>query len=148
AYVDERRDPEKSTDAALGYLQDLYDQFGSWSLAAAAYNSGENRIARIMREETGSVRGGETDFWRSRNRLPSETREYVPLVFAAVLIGKEPQKYGLEDVERLLPPEFETVLVPGGTPLASVAEATGVAAAHLELLNPHLVRSVVPLGDP
>src|SRR5690606_26756999 len=91
-YVDERRDPERSTDAALSYLKHLDYPFGSWSLAAAAYNSGGNRVARIMREETGTVRGEESDFWRIRSRLPSETREYVPLIFAVALVGKEPHK--------------------------------------------------------
>jgi membrane-bound lytic murein transglycosylase D len=148
-YVDERRDAERSTDAALDYLQDLYDQFGSWNLAAAAYNSGANRVARIMREETGEVRGVESDFWRIRSRLPSETREYVPLIFAAALIGKEPHKYGLDQVERLLPVATERVLVPGGTSLDIVAAAIGIPSADVREMNPHLVRGVTPPGaDP
>jgi membrane-bound lytic murein transglycosylase D len=148
SYVDERRDPEKSTDAALRYLQDLYDQFGSWNLAAAAYNSGGNRVARIMREETGTVRGLESDFWRIRGRLPSETREYVPLMFAAALIGKEPQKYGLQDVERLLPIPVERVEVPAGTSLDVVAAAVAMESRALKELNPHLLRAVTPPGSP
>jgi membrane-bound lytic murein transglycosylase D len=147
SYVDERRDPEKSTDAALRYLQDLHNQFGSWSLAAAAYNSGGNRVARIMREETGAVRGQESDFWRIRARLPSETREYVPLIFAAALIGKEPHKYGLDGVERMLPIRTERVSVPGGTSLEVVARAVGVEASYLRELNPQLVQGVTPPGD-
>jgi membrane-bound lytic murein transglycosylase D len=146
-YVDERRDPEKSTDAALRYLQDLHKIFGSWNLAAAAYNSGEGRVARIMREETGAVRGVESDFWRIRGRLPSETREYVPLIFAAALIGKEPHKYGLESVERLLPIPTERVDVPGGVDLEVVARAVNVSADHLKELNPELVRGVTPPGN-
>lgn len=145
-YVDERRDPEKSTDAALRYLQDLYNQFGSWNLAAAAYNSGGNRVARIMREETGAERGSEGDFWRIRSRLPSETREYVPLMFAAALIGKEPHKYGLDRVERLLPLPVEKVDVPGGTSLDAVAEAIGVDGDDLRELNPELIRGTTPPG--
>lgn len=147
-YVDERRHPEKSTDAALRYLDDLYEQFGSWSLAAAAYNSGANRVARIMMEVTGAVKGTERDFWRIRARLPAETREYVPLVFAAALVGKEPQKYGLGWVERLLPIELEKVDVPGGTPLDRVSAAIGVEPQVLRELNPHLVRGMTPPGDP
>jgi membrane-bound lytic murein transglycosylase D len=148
-YVDERRDAERSTDAALDYLHDLYDQFGSWNLAAAAYNSGANRVARIMREETGEVRGVESDFWRIRSRLPSETREYVPLIFAAALIGKEPHKYGLDQVERLLPVATERVLVPGGTSLDIVAAAIGIPSADVREMNPHLIRGVTPPGaDP
>lgn len=145
-YVDERRDPEKSTDAALRYLQDLYDEFGSWSLAAAAYNSGGGRVARVMREETGGVRGDDDAFWQIRNRLPSETREYVPLIFAAALIGKEPHKYGLDHVERLLPLPVERVQVPGGTALEVVARAIGVPAADLREMNPHLIRGATPPG--
>jgi membrane-bound lytic murein transglycosylase D len=148
SWVDERRDPEKSTDAALRYLQDLYDQFGSWNLAAAAYNWGGGRVARVMREETGSERGQESDFWRIRNRLPSETREYVPLIFAAALIGKEPHKYGLDHVERLLPLPVESVPVPPGTSLAVVARAIDVPVADLRELNPHLLQAVTPPGDP
>jgi membrane-bound lytic murein transglycosylase D len=147
SYVDERRDPEKSTDAALRYLQDLHDMFGSWNLAAAAYNSGEGRVARIMREETGSTRGTDADFWRIRSRLPAETREYIPLMFAAALIGKEPAKYGLDGVERWLPVTSESVEVQGGTQLAVVARAVGVESEVIEKLNPHLVRGVTPPGD-
>jgi membrane-bound lytic murein transglycosylase D len=147
SYVDERRDPEKATDAALRYLQDLHNMFGSWNLAAAAYNTGEGRVARIMREETGAVRGVEADFWRIRSRLPSETREYVPLMFAMALVGKEPHKYGIDRVERWLPLETERVEVPGGTELAVVARAVGVSEEEIQRLNPHLVRSMTPPGD-
>ena len=148
SYIDERRDPEKSTDAALRYLQDLYNEFGSWNLAAAAYNTGGNRVARIMREVTGSSRGKESDFWLIRSRLPSETREYVPLMFAAALIGKEPQKYGLDDVERLLPIAVERVEVPASTRLAVVAAAIGVPAEELREMNPQLLKGATPPGKP
>lgn len=146
-YVDERRDPEKSTDAALRYLQDLYQQFGSWNLAAAAYNSGGNRVARIMKEETGSVKGADSDFWRIRARLPEETREYIPLMFAAALVGKEPQKYGFEGVERLLPIEVERVDAPGGTSLETIGAAIGLDGEALRQLNPHLIRGTTPPGE-
>jgi membrane-bound lytic murein transglycosylase D len=145
-YVDERRDPEKSTDAALRYLQDLYDRFGSWYLAAAAYNTGENRVGRIMREVTGSERGIEDDFWRIRDRLPRETREYVPLIVAAALVGKEPHKYGLENVERRMPLPAESVTVPGGVDLGVVASAVGVTERDLHQMNPQLLRGMTPPG--
>ncbi len=144
SYVDERRDPEKSTDAALSYLSDLHQRFGSWYLAAAAYNTGENRVSRIMREETGAERGVEADFWRIRHRLPRETREYVPLIVAAALVGKEPEKYGLDHVERWLPIPTGTVDVPGGTDLAVVAAAIEATPQQLRALNPHLIRGVTP----
>jgi len=145
-YVDERRDPEKSTDAALRYLQDLHGQFGSWYLAAAAYNTGEGRVSRVMREETGSVKGEEADFWRIRRLLPAETREYVPLMLAAALIGKEPHKYGLGEVERYLPAPTERVSVPAATDLEVVAKSVGVSEKELRALNPQLVKGMTPPG--
>jgi membrane-bound lytic murein transglycosylase D len=93
--VDERNNPAKATDAALSYLADLHERFGSWYLAAAAYNTGENRVGRIMREVTGSERGTDADYYRIANRLPQETRDYVPKLIAAARIAKNPEKYGL-----------------------------------------------------
>lgn len=94
--IDERTDPVKSTDAALSYLSDLYEQFGSWYLAAAAYNTGEGRVGRIMREVTGSEKGSEESYYAIAHRLPKETRDYVPLMIAAARIAKEPAKYGFD----------------------------------------------------
>jgi membrane-bound lytic murein transglycosylase D len=94
--VDERNNPAKATDAALSYLADLYDRFGSWYLAAAAYNTGENRVGRIMREMTGSERGTDADYYKIASRLPQETRDYVPKLIAAARIAKEPAKYGFD----------------------------------------------------
>lgn len=143
-YVDERRDPLKSTEAALEYLTELHERFGSWYLAAASYNTGENRVARIMRETTGSERGTDADFWRIAQRLPAETRNYVPLMLAAGHIGKEPAKYGFTAVEYHEPLAYETVRVPPDVPLAAVAKATGMDLAAIESLNPALVRSQTP----
>lgn len=145
-YVDERRDPEKSTDAALRYLNDLYNEFGSWYLAAAAYNTGEGRVRRVMREETGSARGKDEDFWRIRRRLPAETREYVPLMVAAALVGKEPHKYELDHVKRWLPVDVDKVEVPSGTSLGVVAKAVGADEKEIRALNPQLVRGMTPPG--
>jgi peptidoglycan lytic transglycosylase D len=92
--VDERNNPAKATDAALSYLTDLHDRFGSWYLAAAAYNTGENRVGRIMREMTGSERGTDADYYKIASRLPQETQDYVPKLIAAARIAKEPAKYG------------------------------------------------------
>lgn len=147
SYVDERRHPEKSTDAALNYLADLYAEFGAWNLAAAAYNSGAGRVARIMREETGDERGVEADFWRIRQRLPVETRHYVPLIYAAAIVGKEPHKYGLEGVERWLPVPTDTLEVNGATSLSVLAGRLGVSESELRSLNPHLLRGVTPPGE-
>jgi membrane-bound lytic murein transglycosylase D len=92
--VDERRDAQKSTTAALSYLAYLYNRFGSWYLAAAAYNAGENRIARIMTEATGKESGTDADYYRVWDQLPGETRDYVPAMIALMRIGKEPSRYG------------------------------------------------------
>ena len=136
--VDERNDPEKATDAALTYLSELHDRFGSWYLAAAAYNTGENRVGRIMREETGSEKGNERSYYEIWDRLPRETRDYVPLMIAAARIAKEPQKYGFGEVELEAPLSYEEVVVDPATPLAAIADAAGVEMTDLKQLNPQL----------
>lgn len=143
-YVDERRDPIESTDAALDYLQELYDRFGSWYLAAAAYNTGENRVARIMRQTTGSERGTDEDFWRIAGRLPRETRNYVPMMLAAGHIGKEPLKYGFESIEYQEPLSYTDITVPGSVALSTVAKAAGVSVESVEELNPQFLRGMTP----
>lgn len=95
--VDERVNPARSTDAAIEYLSDLYDKFGSWYLAAAAYNTGQGRVAKIMKQVTGSTKGTDADFYRIAHRLPKETREYVPKLVAAARIGSNPSRYGFSD---------------------------------------------------
>jgi len=87
--VDERRDVAKSTNAALSYLSYLYNRFGSWYLAAAAYNAGENRVSRIMTEVTGAESGTDADYYRIWDRLPGETRDYVPAMVALATLGKD-----------------------------------------------------------
>ena len=94
--VDERNVPAKATDAALSYLTALYDRFGSWYLAAAAYNTGENRVARIMRQVTGSEKGSDSDYYRISRLLPKETQDYVPMMIAAARISKDPARYGFD----------------------------------------------------
>lgn len=145
-YVDERRDPLKATDAALTYLQEMHDRFGSWYLAAAGYNTGENRVARIMREVTGSERGDDEAYWQIWDRLPRETRDYVPLMIAMGHIAKEPEKHGFHGIEPMTALEFEKVSVPGGTKLTDVAQAGDVDPAVVADLNPHLVKGTTPPG--
>lgn len=94
--VDERNHPDKATDAALSYLSDLHARFGSWYLAAAAYNTGENRVGRIMREVTGSEKGTDQDYYRISKLLPRETQDYVPMMIAAARIAKDPARYGFD----------------------------------------------------
>jgi membrane-bound lytic murein transglycosylase D len=144
AEVDDRRDPVKSTGAALTYLQELYDRFGSWYLAAAAYNTGENRVGRIMRETFGTERGTDAQFWEIAHRLPRETRDYVPLMLAAGHIGKEPEKYGFTGLNHQDPLSYEVVWVPGGVELSAIARASGVAASEVKELNLHFMRDRTP----
>jgi membrane-bound lytic murein transglycosylase D len=95
-HTDERTNPEKATDAALTYLQQLKDRFGSWYLAAAAYNSGPGTVSKALRNTTGRTTGTDADFWRISPKLPKETRDYVPKLIAMARIGNDPARYGLK----------------------------------------------------
>jgi membrane-bound lytic murein transglycosylase D len=141
-WVDERRDLRKSTVAAARYLQELFDQFGCWYLAAAGYNAGENRIDRLIK------RYDTKDFWKLRayNTLPRETREYVPQLIAAAVIAKDPERYGLGAIENLEPFEFIRVTVPGGVPLKAVAKAASIDLPSVRILNPEIRRGITPPG--
>lgn len=144
--VDERRDPIKSTQAALDYLEELHDRFGSWYLAAAAYNTGENRVGRIMREMYGTERGTDAHFWKIAPRLPRETRDYVPLMLAAGHIAKEPAKYGFGDLEYQEPLKYDVTWVPGSVQLEAIAQAVALPVDSIAELNTHLVAGVTPEG--
>jgi len=147
--VDERNHPEKATDAALDYLRTLHDRFGSWYLAAAAYNTGEGRVATAMREVTGSDRAtGEEAYYRIWDRLPGETRDYVPLMIAAARIAKEPMRYGFGHVVPDEPADVREVEVQPGTTLAAVADEAGADVDELKELNPHLKRGRAPRDEP
>ena len=92
--VDERKDVEKETDAALKFLAHLHKRFGSWYLAAAAYDSGEHRIARIMKKRFGCEKGRDRDYYKIWEEIPGETRDYVPAIVALKRISANPGKYG------------------------------------------------------
>lgn len=92
--VDERKNIEKETDAALKFLNHLHKRFGCWYLAAAAYDSGENRVARLMKKRFGREHGRDRDYYKLWDDLPGETRDYVPAIIALNRIGKDPKKYG------------------------------------------------------
>jgi membrane-bound lytic murein transglycosylase D len=145
-YVDERRDPVKATSAALDYLQALYDRFGSWYLAAAGYNTGENRVERILRERANGARGADSLYWEISGHLHSETRNYVPKMIAATILGKYRDRYGFEGVVPHDADAFEIVTVPDATELGVIARAAGVEPAQIEALNPHFLRGVTPPG--
>jgi membrane-bound lytic murein transglycosylase D len=143
-YVDERRHPFKSAHAAAAYLSTLYDQFGSWSLALAAYNAGENGVQRALDQS------GLHTFWELREHgyLPVETQDYVPKVFAAVRISRNPQKYGFYFNPRQEDPRQETVSVPGGLKLAWLGKKIGVEESTLKEHNPELCTPMTPPGTP
>ena len=141
-WVDERQDPIKSTHAAAKYLRELYNEFGSWYLAAAAYNAGENKIRRALsRYQT-------SDYWtishHQRDYLANETKEYVPRMIAAALIAKEPAKYGFTDIEYEPPLVFDEIQVHAGVSLGAVARAAGLSASDLATLNPELKHGATP----
>jgi membrane-bound lytic murein transglycosylase D len=139
-YIDERRDPVKSTRAAVAYLSDLYARFDSWHLAVAAYNAGEGRIQRAMRDQDSN------DFWEIANGyyLPTETKLYVPKLIAAIMIARDPEKYGFADIPYQDPLEYETVLVPRWTSLQAVSVACGAELEVVLELNRQLRRAVTP----
>lgn len=142
-YVDERRDPYRSTDAALRHLSGLHKTFGSWYLAAAAYNSGSGRIGRLLKE-FGRKKGPDETFWEIQDALPAETRGYVPGLVAAAIIGEYPHLFGMEN-ERFEPAErFETVIVPGRTDLRAVARAAETSVDVIKGLNPHYIKGMTP----
>src|SRR6266550_155748 len=140
-WVDERLDPEKSTVAAARYLNDLYVRYGSWELAQAAYNAGEVKIDKAIRGT------GSTDFWDlSRSKyLKRETKDFVPAIQAAMVIGRDPGQYGFEPRPVSLP-DVERVTAPAGTDLRKLANTTGISFQTLRSLNPVLVRSITPPG--
>jgi peptidoglycan lytic transglycosylase D len=145
-YVDQRRDPIAATDAALDYLAKLNKRFGgSWYLSAAAYNTGENRVERIVNEKAGG-RMDDAVYWEIGDALPSETRDYVPLMLAMGHIAKDPHAYGFTDLEMQQPFAFDEMRIAGGVPLARVAETIGVPAETLYELNPHLIKKSTPPG--
>lgn len=141
SWVDERYDPEKSTVAAAGYLRDLYKQFGSWSLAQAAYNAGEMKVARAIRNT------GSSDFWTlaESKYLRRETKDFVPQIHAATVIGRDPDRYGFE-FDEAEPIAIDTVRVPPHTDLRRLAASSGVPFATLRSLNRVLLRGITPPG--
>ncbi|CAN5755371.1 hypothetical protein BH11GEM2_BH11GEM2_24290 [soil metagenome] len=146
-WVDERRDPIRSTQAAVRFIRELRDQFGSLYLAAAAYNGGPGRVLRGLVKYASDVEGaaGDDAFFllADKDYLRNETRDYVPQLIAAALIGKEPARYGMA-VHTEPAYAYDSVTVAGSTPLAAVARAAGASNAAIVDLNPHLMRGMTP----
>jgi LysM repeat protein len=143
-WVDERRDPEKSTLAAADYLKSLYEMFNCWFLAAAGYNAGEAKILQAMK------RANSQDFWAiSRHRyLKRETKEYVPKLLAAITIAQDPSKYGFSNIDYHPPLVYEKVVVPSGVRLDRIARAAETTVEEVRALNPALRRDKIPPNDP
>jgi peptidoglycan lytic transglycosylase D len=143
-YVDERSDPRKATVAAANYLKTLADMFGGdWHLALASYNSGPGRVQRAMKQT------GRSDYWSisaKAQALPRETREYVPMILAAIVIARNPAQYGFsfESSSPESKPTFETVAVSHPVDLRRVAEWAGTTLATIHELNPELRRQTTP----
>jgi membrane-bound lytic murein transglycosylase D len=141
-YVDERRDPIKSTVAAARYLRDLYDLFGTWPLAMAAYNAGEGKVMRALHKAQAET------FWDiSKTKLiRRETKQYVPRIMAATVIARNPDQYGFSQ-EPVAPHQFEEVVVTRPLHFRAIANTTGIPYEELRLLNPELRRDATPPGD-
>jgi membrane-bound lytic murein transglycosylase D len=139
-WVDDRQDPEKSTRAAARHLKDLYNQFGDWYLAMAAYNSGPGTVQAAVK------RTGYADFWElyRRNVLPKETRNYVPIILAMTIVSKNLSQYGFDDVSMEAPARFDTVTIDYPVDLRLVAECVNSTATELQDLNPALLRLTTP----
>jgi membrane-bound lytic murein transglycosylase D len=139
-WVDERQDPEKSTRAAAHHLKDLYNQFGDWYLAMAAYNSGPGTVQSAVK------RTGYADFWElyRRNVLPKETRNYVPIILAVTIMAKNPSQYGLDDIIPEQPVPYDAVKIDYSVDLRLVAQCIDVSPSTLQDLNPSLLRLTTP----
>jgi membrane-bound lytic murein transglycosylase D len=143
-YFDERFDPEKSTRAYARYIKALYNQFGDWYLAMAAYDWGPGNIQRVVQ------RTGYADFWElyRRNAMPAETRAYVPEILAAVIMAKNPERYGLDKLTLDPPVLYDTVTVHYAIDLRLVADVTQVSVPEIVALNPSLLRLATPADTP
>lgn len=143
-WVDERLDPQRSTDAALGYLADLHKRFGNWELAMAGYNMGHGGLSRAIRKYNTN------DYWelsRYEAGIPWETALYVPKIAAIAIVMNNKPIFGIADIKPDLPESFDTLQVPGGVTLEQVAKAAGVTKDQIEALNPHYLAGRLPPTD-
>jgi len=139
-YIDERRDPIKSTVAASKYLKKLYEDYGDWEIAASAYNAGEGKVNRaIARYKT-------DNFWdlRKRRYLKSETKNYVPKIMALAILGKNLNSFGFKDIEFHGQIDFSEIEVPAKTDLVALAQEMRIDVEDIYSLNPELLRWYIP----
>jgi membrane-bound lytic murein transglycosylase D len=141
AWIDERNSLEKATRASARYLKDLYNHFGNWELAMAAYNTGQGNIDRAI------SRAGSRSFWKIYPYIAQETRNYVPNILATMLIAKNPERYGFRNIRPDAPLSYDVVQVPSATSLRLVAQATNVSVEFIQMLNPELRRDTTPRGE-
>lgn len=143
SYVDERRDPEKSTRAAAAYLKELHSFFGRWYLATAAYNAGQGAIDRAMQQS------GAKDFWTltRKAQLSEETRNFVPKFVAAAIIGTNPEKYGFTNLQYESPLEYEEVEIRRALRVGVLAEMADTEVSTIRELNPTLLGNATPPGN-
>ncbi|HEY6348432.1 MAG TPA: transglycosylase SLT domain-containing protein [Candidatus Angelobacter sp.] len=143
-WVDDRQDPEKATRAAARHLKDLYQEFGDWYLAMAAYNSGPGNVQQAVK------RTGYADFWElyKRDVLPKETKNYVPIILAMTIMSKNPAQYGLEEVTPDAAEKYDRVAVDYPVDLRLVAECVDSPVEQLADLNPSLLRRTTPKDQP
>jgi soluble lytic murein transglycosylase-like protein/LysM repeat protein len=143
-WLDERRDPVKSTRAAAAYLKDLHDYYGRWFLATAAYNAGPGNVDKALRQSQAK------DFWsiKAKAALSEETRNFVPKFIAIALIASDPQKYGFDDISYLPPLDYEEVEVVAPIKVDALAELAGTDVPTVKQLNPALLRNATPDGEP
>ncbi len=143
AWLDERFDPVKATEAYAHEIKKMYDQLGDWYLAMAAYDWGPGNIQKAVQ------RTGYADFWElyRRNNLPQETKNYVPVFLAVTLMAKNPKQYGLEDIQPDPPLMTDTVKTNYAVDLRLVSDITGAPVQEIEGLNPSLLRMSTPPDD-
>ncbi len=135
-WYDERKDPIKATHAAASFLKDLYEQFGSWELALAAYNGGPGRVRGTIRKQK------TTDFWKMK--LRKQTMDYVPFFMAATIISKNPEKFGFENIQYQDEWEYDEVTIDKCLDLNVIAKALGMTVKDIKEHNPELLRNFTP----
>lgn len=144
--IDDRFDPVNSTDGAIRHLARLHDKYENWYLALAAYNSGAGRVDRALRAAGVGAELGDSAFWAIHDRLPSETRDYVPFFMAAAVVSRYPDVFGFGDIELDAPLIYDEVTVPDETELAVVARLLDVPRDLIADLNPRYRTGVTPRG--
>ena len=140
-FVDGRLDPVKSTEAAIAYLKELHQMFGDWSTVLAAYNCGEGRVLRVIRDQNVNYLD---NFWDLYQRLPRETARYVPRFIATLHILSNPSKYGLDNVDFETPLEYESVEITKQVHIKDIAKEICVDETQLKRLNPELRIGMLP----